>query len=93
MTPAAGPRNLASLWMLYVRLCVRSGAAPMKVKTSRVKRLVPDYPIISAIIAIVVSVAVLLGITYRYATRSEPRDDLAMRMSAPIGLRMLPPEL
>ncbi|MBV8511888.1 MAG: hypothetical protein JOZ94_10740 [Xanthobacteraceae bacterium] len=65
----------------------------MKGKISRVKRLVPDYPIISAIIAIVISVAVLLGITYRYATRSEPRDDLATRMSAPIGLRLLPSEL
>ncbi len=65
----------------------------MNGKNSRVKHLVPDYPIISAIVAIVLSVAVLLGITYRYATRSEPRDDLAARMSAPIGQRLLPSEL
>jgi hypothetical protein len=65
----------------------------MKAKTTRVKRLVPDYPIISAIIAIILSVAVLLGITYRYATRSEPRDDLAARMGVPIDQRLLPSEL
>ncbi len=65
----------------------------MKARISRVKGFVPDYPIISAIIAIVLSVAVLLGITYRYATRSEPRDDLAARMSAPIGQHVLPSEL
>jgi hypothetical protein len=70
-----------------------AGAAPMKPKISRVKGLVPDYAIICAIIAIVLSVAVLLGITYRYATRSEPRDDLAARMSAPSGQRLLPSEL
>lgn len=76
-----------------MRFCVSSGAAPMKAKTTRVKGLAPDYPIISAIIAIMLSVAVLLGITYRYATRPEPRDDLAARISAPIDQRLLPSEL
>jgi len=65
----------------------------MKAKTTRVKRFVPDYPIISAIVAIILSVAVLLGITYRYATRSEPSDDLAARMGVPIDQRLLPSEL
>jgi hypothetical protein len=65
----------------------------MKAKTRRMKGLGLDYPFVSAIIAILLSVAVLVGITYRYATRSEPSDDLATRMSAPIGLRHLPSEL
>jgi hypothetical protein len=64
----------------------------MKAKPTRAKGLVPDYPVISAIIAIVLSVAVILGITYRYATRSEPTNDLAARMSAPIGQQLRPSE-
>jgi hypothetical protein len=65
----------------------------MKAKTTGMKGLGPDYAFISAIIAILLSVTVLVGITYRYATRPEPSDDLAARMSAPIGLRQLPSEL
>jgi hypothetical protein len=62
----------------------------MKAKTTRMKGLVPDYPIILAIIAIA---PVLLGITDRYATRSEPRNDLAARMSTPIGQQLPSSEL
>jgi hypothetical protein len=47
---------------------------------------------LAAIVAILLSVAVLAGITYRYAGRSDPTDDLAARMSAPIDQK-LPSEL
>jgi hypothetical protein len=57
----------------------------MRAKTARVRRPARDYPTILAILAILLSVAVLVGITYRYAGRSDPSDDLAARMSAPIG--------
>jgi hypothetical protein len=57
----------------------------MRAKTAIVRRPGRDYPTIAAIVAILLSVAVLVGITYRYAGRSEPSDDLAARMSAPVG--------
>jgi len=47
----------------------------------------------AAILAILLSVAVLVGITYRYAGRSEPSDDLAARTSAPPLGQQLPSEL
>jgi hypothetical protein len=47
---------------------------------------------VAAIVAILLSVAVLVGITYRYAGRSDPTDDLAARMGAPIDQK-LPSEL
>jgi hypothetical protein len=65
----------------------------MKGKVRRERRLIPDYPFISAIFAILVSVAVLVGITYRYALRSDPADDLASRLNAPVGLPPHPSEL
>ena len=40
---------------------------------------------IAAIVAIALSVAVLVGITFRYTGRSDPSQDLAARMSSPIG--------
>ena len=57
----------------------------MKNKTARVRRPGRDYAMMAAIVAIFLSVAVLLGITYRYMGRSEPSQDLATRMSSPIG--------
>jgi hypothetical protein len=39
----------------------------------------------AAIVAILLSVAVIFGITYRYTGRSEPSQDLATRMSSPVG--------
>jgi hypothetical protein len=65
----------------------------MKAGISRVKGLIPDYQIISASIAIVLSVGVLSGIMYRYAGPSEPHDDLAARPGAPIGQHVLASEL
>jgi hypothetical protein len=64
----------------------------MSAKTARVRRPGRDYPTIAAIVAILLSVAVLVGIAYRYAGRSDPTDDLAGRMSAPIDQK-LPSEL
>jgi hypothetical protein len=40
---------------------------------------------IAAIVAIFLSVAVMFGIAYRYTGRSEPIQDLATRMSSPLG--------
>ena len=57
----------------------------MRGKTARVRRRGRDYAMIAAITAIIVSVAVMLGITYRYMGRSEPSQDLATRISSPIG--------
>jgi hypothetical protein len=57
----------------------------MRAKTARVRRPARDYPTILAILAMLLSVAVLVGIAYRYAGRSDPSDDLAARMSVPIG--------
>jgi hypothetical protein len=61
------------------------GAVPMRGKTVGVRRPGRDYAMIAAIGAIFLSVAVLLGITYRYVGRPEPSQDLAARMSSPIG--------
>lgn len=63
----------------------------MRAKTA-VRRSGRDYAMIAALMAIVLSIAVLVGITYRYAGRSDPSDDLAARMSEPIGQK-LPSEL
>jgi hypothetical protein len=57
----------------------------MTAKTIRVRRRGRDYAMIAAIVAIFLSVAVMLGIVYRYTGRSEPSQDLATRMSSPIG--------
>jgi hypothetical protein len=57
----------------------------MRAKTARVRRPARDYPTILAILAILLSVAVLVETTHRYAIRSDPSDGLAARMSAPIG--------
>jgi hypothetical protein len=57
----------------------------MKVKTVRVNGRGRDYAMIAAIVAIALSVAVLVGITFRYTGRSDPSQDLAARMSLPIG--------
>ena len=57
----------------------------MRAKTVPVTRPARDYPTMAALVAILLSVAVLVGIAYRYAGRSEPRSDLAPRISAPIG--------
>jgi hypothetical protein len=59
----------------------------MRAKTVRVRRPGRDNPTIAALVAILLSVAVLVGIAYRYAGRSDPRQDLAARMSSPIGLQ------
>ena len=64
----------------------------MSAKTARVRRPARDYPFIVALMAILLSVAVLVGIAFRYAGRSDPSNDLAARMSAPIG-KQLPSEL
>ena len=57
----------------------------MKGKAIRVRRRGRDYAMIAAIVAIFLSVAVMLGIVYRYTGRSEPSQNLATRMSSPIG--------
>jgi hypothetical protein len=57
----------------------------MRVKTIRARRPGRDYAMMAAIVAILLSVAVLLGITYRYMGRSDPSQDLATRMNSPIG--------
>jgi hypothetical protein len=57
----------------------------MRGKTSGVKRPGRDYAMLAAIVAIFLSIAVMFGITYRYAGRSEPSQDLATRLSLPIG--------
>jgi hypothetical protein len=57
----------------------------MKGKIVRVKRRVRDYAMIAAIVAIFLSVAVMFGIAYSYTGRFEPTQDLATRMSSPIG--------
>jgi hypothetical protein len=57
----------------------------MKRKTIRVKRRVRDYAMIAAIVAIFLSVAVMFGIAYSYTVRSEPGQDLATRISSPMG--------
>jgi hypothetical protein len=57
----------------------------MRVKTAAVRRPGRDYAMIAAIVAIFLSVAVLFGIAYRYTGRSEPSQDLATRISSPIG--------
>jgi hypothetical protein len=44
-----------------------------------------DYAMIAAVTAILLSVAVLMGIAYRYAGRLPPINDLAARISQPIG--------
>ena len=64
----------------------------MRAKTAFVRRPTRDYATIFSIVAILLSVVVLVGITYQYAGRSDPSDDLAARMSAPIGQK-LPSEL
>jgi membrane protein implicated in regulation of membrane protease activity len=64
----------------------------MRARTGRVRRPARDYPTLAAVVAIIVSVAVLVGITYRYAGRSDPSDDLAARMSQTVGQK-LPSEL
>ena len=46
-----------------------------------------DYAMIAAFAAILLSIAVLAGITLRYMGRSDPGNDLAARMSWPIGLQ------
>ena len=56
----------------------------MRTKTAA-RRPVRDYAIIAAFAAILLSIAVLAGITLRYAGRSDPGNDLAARMSWPIG--------
>jgi hypothetical protein len=63
----------------------------MRAKTA-VRQPGRDYAMIAAITAILLSVAVLVGITFRYAGRSDPGNDLAARMSAPLG-KQLPSEL
>jgi hypothetical protein len=68
------------------------GAVPMRANTVRVRRPVRDYAMMAALAAILLSVAVLVGIACRYANRSDPGNDLAARMSAPIG-KQLPSEL
>jgi hypothetical protein len=62
-----------------------SGAVPMRGKTAGVRRPGRDYAMLAAVVAIFLSVAVLFGIAYRYTARSEPCQDLATRMSSPIG--------
>ena len=57
----------------------------MKGRTERSRRHGADHAMIAAIIAIILSVTVIFGITYRYTGRSEPSQDLATRMSSPIG--------
>jgi hypothetical protein len=57
----------------------------MKGKTSRPRRNGPDYAMMAAIVAIILSVAVILGISYRYAGRSEPNHDVATRMNSPFA--------
>ena len=57
----------------------------MKGKIVRVKRRVRDYAMIAAIVAIFLSVAVMFGIAYSYTARSEPGQDLATRISSPMG--------
>ena len=44
-----------------------------------------DYAMMAAITAILLSVAVLMGIAHRYIGRSDPGNDLAARMTSPIG--------
>ena len=57
----------------------------MRAQTA-VRRPVRDYAMIAAFAAILLSVAVLVGIVHRYAGRSDdPGNDLAARMSWPIG--------
>jgi hypothetical protein len=57
----------------------------MKNKAARLRGPGLDYAMMAAFVAIFLSVAVLLGITYRYMGRSEPSQDLATRISSPIG--------
>ena len=45
----------------------------MRAKTAFVRRPTRDYATIFAIVAILLSVVVLVGITYQYAGRSGPR--------------------
>ena len=56
----------------------------MRTKTAG-RRPVHDYAMIAALAAILLSIAVLAGITLRYAGRSDPGNDLAARMSWPVG--------
>ena len=57
----------------------------MKARTA-LRRPSRDYAMIAAITAILLSVAVLVGIVHRYAGRSDDSgNDLAARMSWPIG--------
>jgi hypothetical protein len=57
----------------------------MKGRTERPRLHGADYAMMAAIVAIILSVAVIFGITYRYTGRSEPSQDLATRMSSPLG--------
>ena len=57
----------------------------MKGKTLRARHGGRDYAMMAAIVAIFLSVAVMFGIAYRYTGRSEPSQDLATRMSSPLG--------
>jgi hypothetical protein len=57
----------------------------MRGKATGARRSGRDYPTIAAIAAIILSVAVLMGIAYRYAGRLPPINDLAARMSSTTG--------
>ena len=57
----------------------------MKGKTLGVKLRGRDYAMIAAVVAIFLSVAVMFGIAYRYIGRSEPGQDLARRLTSPMG--------
>ena len=57
----------------------------MRGKTEGVKRPGRDYAMLAAVVAIFLSVAVMFGIAYRYTGRFEPSQDLATRLSSPLG--------
>ena len=62
-------------------IILASSADAMRVERARHRRW--DYATLFAVAAIVLSVAVILGIIYNYANARGPINDLATRMTTP----------